>query len=419
MKQIDYKLFFTVFALIIFWSITISSVSVYSSHNVTQSMVNKGLIPEAFNYFYVTKNIIHVIIWLIIMWIFTKIPYKFYEKNIKYIFWVAFFLLLAVFIPWIWVQIKWAVWWIDLKFLPFFIQPTEFMKIALIVFLAGFFKLYQKKLSDFRMWFLPFLGILLFSLFPIAMQPDFWTILVLFPVSVIMFFLAWANIKHLWITFLIWILTLFSVYNIWKYDKEKPEERNKLSYITDRLDIFLQDNKLLFWEWKISKKENNYQIKQALITIWSWWVGWVGFGNSIQKFWYLPEVQWDFIFSVIVEELGFMWAFILLNIFLYIWYRWFLIWFLSRDIFAKLTAYWITSWILLQAFINIWVNLNILPLTWITLPFISYWGSSLLALSIWIWILLNISRDIDFSESIFDSKYRKSVKKSRVRMRSL
>ena len=234
-----------------------------------------------------------------------------------------------------------------------------------------------------------------------------------------MFFLAWANIKHLLITFFIWITILFSVYSAWKYDKGNNESRNKLSYITERLDIFLQDNKLLFWEWQISKKENNYQIKQALITIGSWGFSWVWFWNSIQKFWYLPEVQWDFIFSVIVEELGFMWAFVLLNIFLYIWYRWFLIWFLSKDIFAKLTAYWITSWILLQTFINIWVNLNILPLTWITLPFISYWGSSLLALSIWIWIMLNISRDVDFSQSIFDSNYRKSIKKSRVIRRSL
>ena len=129
MKQIDYRLFFTVFALIIFWTITISSVSVFSSHNVTQAMVDRWEIKEAYNSLYVTKNIIHVIIWLIVMWILTKIPYKIYEKNVKYIFGLAYLLLISVFINWIWVEIKWAVWWIDLKFLPFFIQPTEFMKL--------------------------------------------------------------------------------------------------------------------------------------------------------------------------------------------------------------------------------------------------------------------------------------------------
>jgi cell division protein FtsW (lipid II flippase) len=230
--------------------------------------------------------------------------------------------------------------------------------------------------------------------------------------------LAWANIKHLLITFLLWFFILFWVYYAWKYDKTAWEERPKLAYITERLDIFLQDNKKLFEKSKI-KKDKNYQIKQALITVWSWWFSWVGFWKSIQKYWYLPEVQWDFIFSIIVNELWFIWALVLLNIFLYIWYRWFLIWFLSKDLFAKFIAYWITSWILLQAFINIWVNLNILPLTWITLPFVSYWGSSLLVLSIGIWILLNISRNVDFNQSIFNFSFRKRVSKRWVRIRNL
>jgi cell division protein FtsW len=132
--------------------------------------------------------------------------------------------------------------------------------------------------------------------------------------------------------------------------------------------------------------------------MWSWWFTWLGFGKSIQKFWYLPEVQWDFIFSVIVEELWFIWAFVLLMIYVYIWYRGFYIAHYSSDLFAKYVAIWISSWILIQAFINIWVNLNIVPLTWITLPFISYWWSSLLSLSFWLAILLNISRYIKKDE---------------------
>ena len=121
--------------------------------------------------------------------------------------------------------------------------------------------------------------------------------------------------------------------------------------------------------------------------MWFWW--------SIQKFWYLPEVQWDFVFSVIIEELWFLWWVVLLWFYMFIWYRWFYIASRVSDLFAKYFAIWMSSRILIQAFINIWVNLNIVPLTWITLPFISYWWSSLLSLIFWLAILLNISRYID------------------------
>ena len=79
----------------------------------------------------------------------------------------------------------------------------------------------------------------------------------------------------------------------------------------------------------------------------------------------------------------------------YIWYRGYWISYYSPDLFAKFASFWITTWILTQACINIWVNLNIVPLTWLTLPFISYWWSSLMALMCGLWLLLNISRYVD------------------------
>ncbi len=226
------------------------------------------------------------------------------------------------------------------------------------------------------------------------------------PVSFIMFFVAWANVKYLLALFLLWIFLSLGVYSLWKYDKTKAETKNKFSYITNRIDNFLSDNETIIKNSRDS--DSNYQIEQALIAIWSWWFAWLGFWKSIQKFWYLPEVQWHFIFSVIVEELGFLWALTLLLLYLYIWYRWFYISYYSTDLFAKYVALWISSWILIQAFINIWVNLNIVPLTWITLPFVSYWWSSLLSLTLWLAILLNISRYI----KIDNKNKRKNRKKS-------
>ncbi len=394
MKSVDYKLFFAVLLLIIFWMIMISSVSVYSSFKVTNQMALRWLIEDPYNYFYVLRNITHVIISFVVLAFLVKVPYRYFEKYSKYFFMVSVILLIVVLISWL--TLKWARWWIDLPFLPFTIQPTEFLKFSLIIYLAYFFKKFNWHLHKLEEWLIPFSIIIWIVLVLVWLQPDFGTIMVIIPVSLIMFFYAWANIKHLLFLFLFWAFLSLSVYAIWDYDKETWKNLNKFWYITQRIDNFLADNKEA-----INNKTINYQTEQALIAIWSWGFTGLWFGQSIQKFGYLPEVQWDFIFSVVAEELWFLWAFWLLCIYIFIWYRWFHISSRSKDLFAKYTALWISCWILLQAFINIWVNLNIVPLTWITLPFISYGWSSLLSLMIWLAVLLNISRWIDEESKYF------------------
>ena len=387
-NNVDYKLFFTVLFLIIFWMIMISSVSVYWSFRVTNIMAQSWYITDAYNYFYVLRNILHVIISLLLLWIIVKIHYSVFEKYSKQIFWFAIILLLIVLI--MWMSLKWARWWISIPWIPFTIQPTEFLKLSIIIFFAAFFKKYKWYLCTFEHGYMPFMWFLLLTLLLVWLQPDFWTIMVIVPVSVIMYFYAWINTKHLVYTILLWFFLIFSIYTIWNYDKETWKNLNTLWYITQRIDNFFANN-----EEAIKNKTINYQTEQALIAIWSWWFSGLWFGWSIQKFWYLPEVQWDFIFSVIIEELWFIWWLILMSLYLYIWYRGFYIASRVSDLFAKYFSIWFSSWILIQAFINIWVNLNIIPLTWITLPFISYGWSSLLSLVIWLAILLNISRTID------------------------
>jgi cell division protein FtsW len=290
----------------------------------------------------------------------------------------------------IWLTLHWATGWISIPWVPFTIQPSEFLKIGMIIFLASFFKKYYSYLSDFKKWFLPFIWILWWISFLLALQPDFWSIMVIWPIAVIMYFYAWMNWKHLISISALWLLLFISVYSIWKYDKQTGQNINSFGYITQRIDNFLAKN-----EDAIKKQTIDDQTKQALIAIWSWGFKGKWFWSSIQKFWYLPEVQWDFIYSVIVEELWFLWWTLITILYMYIGYRGLYIASVVKDKFAKFTAIWIVSRILIQAFINIWVNLNIVPLTWLTLPFISYWGSSLLSLIIGLWILLSISRDAD------------------------
>jgi len=395
-------------ALIVFWMIMISSVSIWSSFRVTSVIANAGLIEAPYNHFYVLRNIAHVIISVWIIGLLVKVPYTFFEKHSKIIFSISLVLLVSVLI--IGQSYKWATWWISIPGIPFNIQPTEFLKFAVIVFLAAFFKANKKVIHTFDKWFLPFSLVLLMILILVGAQPDFWTILVVIPVAFMMFFMAWANIKYLLVLFLMWITVAVSVYKIGDYDKVTWINNNTFWYITQRLDNFLSDNKEA-----IQNKTINYQTEQALIAIWSGWFAWLGFWSSVQKYGYLPEVQWDFIFSVIMEELGFLWWCILLSFYLYIWYRWLYISMYSKDLFAKYASFWITSWILLQAFINIWVNLNIVPLTWITLPFISYGGSSLLSLSLWLALILSISRHIETEPK--HARYYKTKKQSPIKLR--
>jgi cell division protein FtsW len=402
-KPVDYKLFFTVLVLVIFWMIMISSVSVYSSFRVTSSMVANWYIQEAYNHFYVLRNIAHVVVWMLTLLVVVKVHYSFIEKYAKQIFWTALFLLVVVLV--MWMSLWWAKWWISIPWVPFTIQPTEFLKISIIVFLAAFFKKYKWYLQSFQNWFIPFIWIIWIIVLLVWLQPDFWTILVIVPVAVIMFFYAWANIKHLFITTFLWIFLATTIYAIWDYDKETWIPTNKLWYITQRIDTFVWDNKNLYT--KVALKDSRKdQIRNSLITIWSWGFDWLGFWKSIQKYWYLPEVQWDFIFSVIVEELWFMWGLLLLIFYLHIWYRGFYIASRVTDLFAKYAAVWISTRIMLQAFINIWVNLNVMPLTGITLPFISYGWSSLLSLMIALGLLLNISRYME-EKSKYSRKTRK------------
>ncbi|PID87368.1 stage V sporulation protein E [Candidatus Gracilibacteria bacterium] len=399
-KSVDYKLFFSILLLVIFGMIMVSSVSVYSSFRVTSLQEADGIIDKAYNYFYVLRNISHVFISMLTLGIITKIPYKFFEKNSKYI--LLLVLLLLVIVLLIGPSWKGARGWINLPILPFAIQPTEFLKLALILYLAYFFKKYKSQIGSFSNGLIPFMIIIGLSTLLVGLQPDFGTIMVIIPVSVIMFFIAGANIKHILIITILGFILTIGVYTSGKYDKDFPETRNKFSYITDRIDNFMTDNKT-----SIKNKTINYQNEQALIAIGSGGFSGLGFGQSIQKFGYLPEVQGDMIFSVIVEELGFIGAFILLSIYMYIGYRGFYIAKRVNDLFGKLVLIGITSWILMQSFINIGVNLNILPLTGITLPFLSYGGSSLLSLSIGLGIMLNISRGIEEKP-----KYKRLIRKT-------
>ncbi len=387
-KNIDYPLFFVVFSLVIFGMIMISSVSVYPSFKVVSLLPQDSMFVKYFpNAFYFFKSLMHTFISIFLFILVIKTPYKFFEKYAKQIFWAVLIFLVIVLV--VWVTYNWAKWWINIPFIPFSLQPAEFLKLWLVIYMAYFLKRKKSDIKDLKNWFFPFLFVIGIIMLLLWLQPDFWSILIVVPIAAILFFIWWWNVKHLLAIFLSWVLFVWSIYSVWKVTNWSS--KNTLSYISDRFDNFLTDNKT-----SIQNKSINFQTEQWLIAIWSGWFFGLGFWKSIQKFWYLPEVQWDFIFSVIAEELWFLWVMCLVWLYLFIAYRWFYISSNVTEPFWKYLAAWITIWIMVQTFVNMWVNLNIIPLTWVTLPFVSYGWSSLMSLMIWVWILLNISRDVNF-----------------------
>ena len=200
------------------------------------------------------------------------------------------------------------------------------------------------------------------------------TILVIIAIAAVMFFIAGGNLLHLLLGG-----TLAGLFGL-------PIILNQ-GYIRDRFVAFISPTDLTIAE------SIGFQIKQALIAIGSGGAFGVGYGKSIQKFGYLPEVQADMIFAAMAEELGFLRLLIVLTMYGLLVYRGYRIAQQAPDRFGFLVAAGITTWVAFQSLINMAVSLSLFPLTGLTLPFISYGGSSMLTNLVAVGILLNISEE--------------------------
>jgi cell division protein FtsW len=384
-RDIDYPLLISILALVIFGSIMISSVSVYDSYRITKRLVETGSLPEPNNWRFIVRNVLQAGIGLFAMVAAIKIPYLWWKKQTKIMSVVAIILLISVLI--FGIKINGARWWFDIPWIPFSLQPTEFLKLSLILAVAAFCSNYKNILSSTTDGFIPFLGIVWLPSFLVILQPDLGAMIIILPIVTGIYFIAGGNAKIIWMVAIAWIIGASLLYAIGQHNS--PEDRNKFSYIYDRMNTFFQTSKTA-----IEENTLHHQNKQALIAIGSGGFLWLGFGQSVQKYWYLPEPQGDFIFSVIAEEIGFLGAIIIIGIYLYIIYRGFMIASFCEESFGKFTAFGITLWIFWQMIMNMSVNLNIFPNTGLTLPFVSYGWSSLLMM---LWaggILLAISREI-------------------------
>ena len=368
--SIDIPLAIVIFCLVIFGIIMISSVSVYESYQLTNSMVAQGLRTEPSNSFYLWRHLWRAVV-SIPLWVFAiYFPLNFWKKAALPFFVITIILLFALFLPGVGANYGTSTSWIDLPLLPS-LQPAELAKLSLIFYLAVWMEKRQELVRSFQYGFIPFTILLSSVVVLLAMQPDFGSVLVIAVIAASMFFAAGGNPVHIMSGALMAAALAYPII----MSKE---------YIRNRFLTFLNP--------ELDPLNIGFQIKQALIAIGSGGLFGVGFGKSIQKFGYLPEVQGDTIFAAAAEELGFIRIGFLILAYAFIAYRGYRIAGNAQDRFSMLIATGITSWFAFQAIINMGVNLAILPLTGLTLPFVSYGGSSLMVNMVAAGILLNISR---------------------------
>ncbi len=287
-------------------------------------------------------------------------------------------LLIMVFLPVIGSKLEGASRWINLGFISF--QPSEFLKLTFILYLAAWLATRTEKVvslknpKEFSQTLIAFwLAVGLIGLL-LILQPDISTLGVIIFIAALMYFLAKTPLLHTILTILIGTGGLFALIKLAPY----------------RLNRFL-----VFLNPEIDPMGIGYQAKQALITVGSGGITGAGLGANIQKpLWFLPQSISDSIFAVFSEETGFIGGFFLISLFLIFLWRGFKIAKENQDRFFQLAALGITSWIIVQSFVNIGAMIGVLPLTGIPLPFISYGGSALIAELIGVGILLNISGSV-------------------------
>ena len=338
---------------------------------IASAGVAYGKVRFGDEYFFLKQQCFGLAVGIISLFIVSRLDYHLFRKFVVPLFFLAVALLVMVFIPGVGTTVYGAARWIELGPLSF--QPSEVMKLAIILYLAAWLsgKQQVKNNADFFEGYVPFIAILSLVGFLIIKQPDTGTLGLIFCIALTIFFVSGARLSYIFFTILGGIATLALLIRLAPYRME-------------RFLVFLNPDH--------DPLGSGYQLNQALMALGSGgWFG-VGLGQGRQKFNYLPEPVTDSIFAVLGEEVGFIGVAVVVMLFLFVAWRGLRIAQRAPDMFGRLVAVGIISWIFIQAMINTMAISGIIPLTGIPLPFISYGGTSLAVLLTAIGILLNISK---------------------------
>lgn len=309
------------------------------------------------------------IVGLILMIMISKVPYTNYLNKANTILAVCFFLLVLVLIPGIGTIRNGSRSWFGIGSLG--IQPSEFIKLALIIFASKYLSKNMKEIKIIKRGVFPILTVTIGIFGIIMLQPDFGTGVIIVMSIIGLLFISGVKISFFTKIGFLGLAGISSLIAI-------------APYRVQRILSFLDP-----WQDPLG---SGFQAIQSLFSIGPGGLLGMGLGKSIQKHFYLPEPQTDFIFAIITEELGFIGALLVCGLFATIIIRGFKISLNTKDLFGKYLSFGITFQIAFQAILNLMVVVGLIPVTGVTLPFLSYGGSSLLITMIGMGILLNISR---------------------------
>lgn len=321
------------------------------------------------SFFFAKRQLLFAGVGVMAMFFIMNVDYWTWRTWAKTLVIVCFVLLVLVLIPGVGLERNGSQSWIGVG--AFSIQPSEFMKFAMITFLAKFLSEHQKKITSFKQGLVPSLSLVFVAFGMIMLQPDLGTGTVMIGTCIIMIFVAGARVSHFA------ALGLVGVAGFVALVLSAP-------YRIKRITSFLNP-----WEDPLG---TGFQIIQSLYAIGPGGLFGLGLGQSRQKFFYLPEPQTDFIFAILSEELGFIGGSLVLLLFSLLLWRGIRIALGAPDLYGSFLGVGIIAMIAIQVMINIGVVTGLMPVTGITLPFLSYGGSSLTLMLAAVGVLLNISR---------------------------
>ncbi len=338
----------------------------FFSFSSTSSVIGEKLNKES--YFFFLKHLIFVVIALIVIFFISIQKKETLKKYLPYFF--LLFVLLLILVPFIGTEVKGAKRWLDFPILPRF-QPIEILKPFFIIVLAQIIStniiqnLYKKYFYT--------LVLLLIILFLLFNQPDLGQSVLIFLSWLTIIFCSGINFIFLSLFFLVCVVIFVSIIFFFP---------SKFGYIFFRLKSFIDPS-----------AGGNYQSGKALEAIKSGGFTGRGLGEGILKD-KVPEAHTDYMFAIIAEEFGVILILLLMIIFLFFSYRVLNKLLDERDEYTKLVLFGLISLLLIQTFIHIGVNIRLLPTTGITLPFLSYGGSSIISNAIIAGIILNLTKKI-------------------------
>ena len=346
-------------ALLVFGLVTLSSAGVVDGQNKFGS-------PQ---YYFIHQLLFGVLPGIIAFIIFSRIPYRFWQKVSLPLLIFSLFLLVLVLIPSYGQHLKGAQRWLRIGAISF--QPAELLKLSIIAYFSAWFSRKEVTVKHWSYSAVPFFIIIIFISLLLASQPDIGTLSIVLLIAFAMYFVAGAKMKHIGIL----LLVLVIIMGILVYFE--PYRLNRvLTFINPSQDT----------------QGSSYHIRQAKIGLGSGGLFGRGFGESQQKINFLPEPVGDSIFVILTEELGLVGAGTLMLLFLLLTFSMASISLHASDSFSQLFVIGVLIWIVGQAFMNIAAISGLMPLTGVPLPFVSYGGTALASILGSLGIVYNIAK---------------------------